>query len=177
MVRQRVFSVNDFRVMTEAGLFTDQKVELIDGVIVDMSPANPEHEDSIDELTEQMVNVFSKRARVRVEKAIDINDDYWLPHPDLVLAKRRCYGDNPPKPEDIFLIIEVSNTTLVEDLGKKLERYAILRVQDYWVANLKTKTWLIHRQPFEDAYLSVTEFSFGSSFAPLVFSEDTNIWL
>jgi Uma2 family endonuclease len=163
--------------MTEAGLFSDQKVELINGVIVDMSPANPEHEDSIDELTEQMVKVFSNRARVRIEKAMDINDDYWLPHPDLVLAKRRRYGDNPPKPEDIFLIIEVSNTTLAEDLGKKLERYAVLGIQDYWVANLKTKRWIIHRQPFGDRYVSTTELPLGSSFAPFVFPEDGNVWL
>ncbi len=102
MIRQHVFTVKDFRAMTEAGLFIDQRVELLAGVIVDMSPANPEHEDSIDELGERMVTAFSNRARVRVEKAFDIDDDYWLPHPDIVLAKRKRYGDNPPKPEDIF---------------------------------------------------------------------------
>jgi Uma2 family endonuclease len=177
MIRQHVFTVKDFRAMAEAGLFTDQKVELIDGVIVDMSPATPEHEDSIDELGERMVTVFSKRARVRVEKAFDIGDDYWLPHPDLVLAKRKRYGDTPPKPEDIVLIIEVSNTTLAEDLGKKLKRYASLGIEDYWVANIKAKQWLIHREPSGDKYLSVTEMPFGSSFAPLAFPDDARVWL
>lgn len=177
MIRQHVFTVKDFRAMAEAGLFTDQKIELIDGVIVDMSPANPQHEDSIDELGEQMVTVFSKRARVRIEKAFDIGDDYWLPHPDVVLAKRKRYGDNAPKPEDIFLIIEVSNTTLSEDLGKKLKRYAFLGVQDYWVANIKEKVWLIHREPSGETYLSVTKLAFGSSLAPLAFPEDTHVWL
>jgi Uma2 family endonuclease len=177
MVHQHLFSVKDFRVMAEAGLFVDQKVELLDGVIVERSTATPEHEDSIDELGEKMVMVFSNRARVRVEKAFDINDDYWLPHPDVVLAKRKRYGDNPPRPEDVFLIIEVSNTTLAEDLGDKLKCYASLGVQDYWVVNVKAKKWLIHREPSGDKYLSVTELDFGSSFAPLAFPEDAHVWL
>ncbi len=177
MIRQHVFTVKDFRAMAEAGLFTDQKIELIDGVIVDMSPANPEHEDSIDELDEKMQRVFSAKARVRVEKAFDIGDDYWLPHPDIVLAKRRRYGDNAPKPADVFLIIEVSNTTLNEDLGKKLKCYASLGIQDYWVANIRAKKWLIHREPSGDKYLSVTELPFGSSIAPLAFPDDAHVWL
>jgi Uma2 family endonuclease len=177
MIRQHVFTVGDFRAMAEAGLFTDQKIELIDGVIVDMSPANPEHEDSIDELDEKMQRVFSAKARVRVEKAFDIGDDYWLPHPDIALVKRRRYGDNAPKPEDVFLLIEVSNTTLAEDLGKKLRRYASLGVQEYWVANSKEKVWLLHREPSDEAYLSVTKLAFGSSFAPLAFPEDAHVWL
>ena len=177
MIRQHVFSVKDFRAMTEAGLFIDQKVELIDGVIVDTSPATPEHEDSIDELGEGVVTVFSKWARVRIEKAFDIGDDYWLPHPDVVLAKRKRYGDNPPKREDVFLIIEVSSTTLAEDLGKKLKCYASLGIQDYWVANVKAKTWLIHREPSGDKYLNITEMPFGSSFAPLAFPNDAHVWL
>jgi Uma2 family endonuclease len=177
MVHQHIFSVKDFRIMAEAGLFVDQKVELLDGVIVDMSPATPEHEDTIDELGEKLIVVFSTRARVRVEKAFDIGDDYWLPHPDVVLAKRKRYGDNAPKPEDVFLIIEGANTTLGDDLGKKLKAYASLGVQDYWVVDVKAKKWLIHREPSGDKYLSVTELSFGSSIAPLAFPEDAHVWL
>lgn len=177
MIRQHVFNVKDFRAMTEAGLFIDQKVELLNGVVVDMSPANPEHEDSIDELDEKMQRVFSAKARVRVEKAFDINDDYWLPHPDIVLAKRKRYGDNPPKPEDIFLIVEVSNTTLTEDLGKKLKRYASLGIKDYWVANIKEKVWLVHREPSTETYLSVTRVPFGQNLAPLAFPDDAHAWL
>jgi Uma2 family endonuclease len=177
MIRQHVFTVKDFRVMAEAGLFTDQKIELIDGVIVDMSPANPEHEDSIDELGEHMVTVFAKRARVRIEKAFDIGGDYWLPHPDIALVKPRRYGNAAPKPEDVFLLVEVSDTTLTEDLGKKLKRYASLGVQDYWVANIRAKMWFIHRNPSGDTYLSVTQLPFGSSFAPLAFPDDAQVWL
>jgi hypothetical protein len=177
MSRQHIFTLKDFRVMTDIGFFTNQKVELLDGVIVALDSAHPKHEDTIDELTEAMQYAFSGRARVRVEKSFDISDDYWLPHPDIVLAKRKRYGDNPPKPEDVFLIIEVSNTTLSEDLGKKLKRYASLGIQDYWVANIKDKVWLIHREPSREAYLSVKKLSFGSSLAPLAFPEDDHVWL
>jgi Uma2 family endonuclease len=177
MIRQHVFTVKDFRAMAEAGLFTDQKIELIDGVIVDMSPANPEHEEDVQVIRENMDAVFKGRARVREEKAFDIGDDYWLPHPDIALVKRRRYGDNPPKPEEVFLLVEVSNTTLAEDLGKNLKRYASLGVQDYWVANIKEKVWLLHREPSGEIYLSVTKVPFGTSFAPLAFPEDGHVWL
>jgi 4-alpha-glucanotransferase len=130
--------------MTETGLFSDQKVELINGAIVDMSPANLD-EDSIDELTERMVKVFSNRDRVRIEKAIDINDVYWLPHPDVVLAKCRRYGDNSLKLENIFLIIEASNTALAEDLGTieclQKPKLAPLHLR------LQSSVLLVHRFP------------------------------
>jgi Uma2 family endonuclease len=123
-----------------------------------------------------MDEVFRKRARVREEKAFDIGDDYWLPHPDIALVKPMRYGDTAPKPEDVFLIIEVSNTTLT-DLGKKLKTYASLGIEDYWVANIKAKQWLIHREPSGDKYFSVTELAFSSSLAPLAFPDDAHIWL
>jgi Putative restriction endonuclease len=142
-----------------------------------MSPATPEHEEDVHEIREKMDEVFRKRARVREEKAFDIGDDYWLPHPDIALVKPKRYGDNAPKAEDVFLIIEVSNTTLTDDLGKKLKTYASLGIQDYWVANIKAKKWFIHREPSGDKYLSVTELAFGSSFAPLAFPNDAQVWL
>jgi Uma2 family endonuclease len=177
MVHQHLFSVKDFRVMAEAGLFVDQKVELLDGVIVERSTATPEHEEDVHEIRERMDEVFRGRARVREEKAFDIGDDYWLPHPDIMLVKPKRYGDNAPKPEDVFLMIEVANTTLSDDLGKKLKTYASLGIQDYWVVNVRAKKWLIHREPSGDKYLSVTEMTFGTEFAPLSFPEDAHAWL
>jgi Uma2 family endonuclease len=87
------------------------------------------------------------------------------------VSKKR-YGQNPPKVEDVYLIIEVANTSLDSDLGKK---YASVGIQDYWVADLGSENWFIHRNPVGERYMSVSKLPFGSSFAPLAFPEDTAI--
>ena len=135
MLKPHPFTVDDFAVMVDAGLFHDQRVELLDGMIVDMSPANPNHEFAIDMLNEKLAHTFYGSALVRVQNAVDIELPEWLPHPDVVLVKRKDYYSKArPKPEDIFLLIEVANTSLKLDLGRKREIYAKVGVKDYWVA-------------------------------------------
>jgi Uma2 family endonuclease len=177
MVKQHLFTANDLMTMSEAGMFTDKKAQLLDGVIYDMSPASPLHEDDITEIADAMTFTFRGRAKVREEKAIDIDDPYWLPHPDIALVKNKRYGQNPPRVEDIYLIIEVANTSLDSDLGKKLEKYASVRIQDYWVADLSSETWFIHRNPVGNRYTSIRKLPFGSSLAPLAFPDDASVWL
>jgi Uma2 family endonuclease len=124
MLKHHTFTVDDFTLMAEAGVFNDQNVELLEGLIYDMSPANPDHENNIDELHERFVHIFGQRARVRSQNALDISDPYWLPHPDIMLLKRRNYSKQRPKPEDVLLLIEMANTSFVSDTKIKLEKYA-----------------------------------------------------
>lgn len=177
MLEQHTFNVDDFMTMAEAGLFSDQKVELLNGVIYNMSPANPDHEEVVDELHELFVRTLADRARVRSQNALDIGDPLWLPHPDVMLLKRRSYRKARPKPDDVFLLIEVSNTSLTADTGQKLAKYAAAGIRDYWIADLKTSEWIIHRNPVSDRYRSVTRMDFGEPVAPLAFPEDSVVWL
>ena len=177
MLEQRTFTVTDFMTMVEAGLFTDQKVELLDGVIYTVSPANPNHEDVIDELHERFVQAFADRARVRSQNVLDIRDPLWLPHPDLMLLKRRSYRQTQPQPDDVLLLIEASNTSLAAATGGRLETYAAAGIREYWVADLKTSEWLVHRDPVADRYRSVTRVDFSEPIAPLSFPEDAAVWL
>ena len=98
MIKPYTFTTDDFAVMVEAGLFHDRKVELLDGVIVDMSPASPGHEFTIDKLTEQLSHAFYSRAYVRVQNAVNIELPEWLPHPDVVLMKHKDYSEKRPTP-------------------------------------------------------------------------------
>lgn len=177
MLEQRTFTVEDFTTMADAGLFVNQKVELLDGVIYTTRPANPNHEAIIDELHELFVQVFADRARVRSQNALDIADPMWLPHPDVMLLKRRSYRKTRPQPADVLLLIEVSNTNLTADTGQKLAKYAAARIQDYWIANLKAGEWLVHRDPVATRYRSVTRVDFVEPLAPLAFPEDALVWL
>ena len=177
MLRPHAFTVDDFMVMVNAGLFEDQRVELLDGMIVDMSPADPGHEFSIDSLNETLGYVFYRRALVRVQNSVDIELPEWLPHPDVVLVKRQDYSKVRPKPEDIFVLIEVANTSLKLDSGRKREIYARVNIQDYWVADINTQKWTLHRDPEGEQYRTVVEVPFGEAFAPLAFPDDARVWL
>ena len=177
MLKPHAFTVDDFMVMVNAGLFENQRVELLDGMIVDMSPADPGHEFSIDLLSENLFMAFVERARVRVQNSVDIELPEWLPHPDVVLARRQDYSKVRPKPEDIFVLIEVANTSLKLDSGRKREIYARVNIRDYWVADINAQKWTIHRDPEGEQYGTVVEVPFGEVFAPLAFPDDARVWL
>ena len=177
MLKPHPFTVDDFAVMVDAGLFHDQRVELLGGVIVDMSPTNPKHEFAVDVLNENFVRAFVDRARVRVQNAVDIELPEWLPHPDVVLVKRKDYSEMRPKPEDIFLLIEVANTSLKLDLERKREIYAKVGVRDYWVADVNADMWTIHRDPENENCKTVFELPFGEAFALLEFPDHAQVWL
>ena len=177
MLKPHPFTVDDFMVMVNAGLFEDQRVELLDGMIVDMSPSDPKHEFAIDVISENLFKAFVDRARVRVQNAVDIELPEWLPHPDVVLVKRQDYSKVRPKPEDIFILIEVANTSLRLDLGRKRDIYARVGVKDYWVADINGERWTVHRDPEGERYESVFEVPFGEEIAPLEFPNYAQAWL
>jgi Uma2 family endonuclease len=177
MLKHHTFTTGDFMLMAEAGVFNDQNVELLDGLIYDMSPATPGHEDYIDELVNQFAQVFAGRARVRCQNALDIGDPYWLPHPDVMLVKNRRYGKKRPTPDDVLLLIEIANTSFATDTKLKLQKYAKAGIKDYWVANMSKRVWLVHRNPSRGRYRSVQTVSFDMPLAPLAFPEDARVWL
>ncbi|MGL4611255.1 MAG: Uma2 family endonuclease [Trueperaceae bacterium] len=177
MLKHHTFTTDDFALMAEAGVFADQKVELLDGLIYDMSPANPAHEYYIDELHERFVEVFGRRARVRSQNALDIGDSDWLPHPDVMLLKRRDYRKKRPTPQDALLVIEIANTSYDLDINKKAPKYAKAGIQDYWVINMKEQCWVVHREPSRGKYKSITNVSFDKPIAPLAFPKDAKVWL
>ncbi len=176
MLKPHSFTVDDFMVMVNAGLFEDQRVELLGGMIVDMSPPDPKHEFSIDVLTEKLAHTFYEQALVRVQNSVDVELPEWLPQPDVALVQRRDYSVTRPKPADIFLLIEVANTSL-KLLGRKRSIYARVGIKNYWVADISAERWTIHREPKGERYETVFEVPFGEAFAPLAFPEHVHVWL
>jgi len=177
MIKPHAFTVDDFMVMVQAGLFQDQRVELLDGVIVDMSPADPPHEFAVDQLIERLYEAFLGRVLVRVQNAVNIELPKWLPHPDVALVERKNYARARPKPSDVYLLIEVANTSLALDKGRKREIYAQVGVKEYWIADLDDETWIVHRDPEGDTYRTVFQVPFGQALAPQGFPGDAGVWL
>ena len=134
---QRRFTVDDCLAMLEAGvLHEDDRIELLDGELLIMAPFSDNHEETTDWLNWLCGRAFGERAMVRVQGSIRLNN-MSAPEPDVAILRRRPLGNaRPYYPEDIFLVIEVANTSLRYDSGPKLARYAAAVIVEVWIVNL-----------------------------------------
>jgi Uma2 family endonuclease len=157
--------------MDEAGIFKPgERVELIEGEIIPMLPIGPFHSDAVDELVELFIIHSKKRWRVRGQHAIAI-DGESLPQPDITLVKRRRYGGRHPKPEDVYLVIEVSDSSLRFDRSRKLPLYAKAGIPEVWIVNLRTRTIEVHTDPTFNGYSDAKTLKAGQIASPAAFPD------
>lgn len=156
--------------MIAAGLFRDERIELIEGVIVRMSPQNTPHAAAIQMLTRLLLPPLLGRADVRVKLPFAAGEDS-LPEPDLALVEPRSFED--AHPDHAFLVIEVADTSLKFDRQEKADLYARAGVPEYWVVNLVDELIERHSDPAGGGYTRVTPYRPGESLAPLAFGDVT----
>lgn len=147
----------DFHRLGEAGILReDDRVELLEGQLIDMSPIGPRHAIITNNLMELLVTGFTGRARVRCHDPVVLNDDSE-PQPDFALVRRPWHGypHTHPEPGDIFLVIEVADSSLDFDRTVKLELYARARIPEVWIVDLTTDSVLVHRHPSDGGYGSM----------------------
>ena len=151
-------TLDEYHRLGEAGILgEDDRVELLEGQLVDMSPIGPRHALAVDALNELLVTAVAGRAGVRVQNPI-VLDDTTEPQPDIVLVRRpwRGYPTAHPRPGDIFLVIEVADTSRETDLGAKLELYARAGIPEFWIVDLTTDGVLVGRNPGGNGYGSMS---------------------
>jgi hypothetical protein len=142
------FSVDDYHEMIERGIITENdRVELIHGWIVAKMGINPPHNYSVNKLMKAFLGIAGSEAVVRVQQPITMPDSE--PEPDIVFATGTDsdYEDVNPTPEQIHVIVEVSDTSLRDDQTTKLELYASEKVAIYWVVNLVDKRIEVYTNP------------------------------
>jgi len=166
--RQRPLRRAEYERMVDAGLFQNERVELIRGIIARMSPQKDAHAMVIQILTRLLVPGLVGRADVRVQLPFAIGE-YSMPEPDLALVSVGRFGQ--PHPDRAFLIIEVAETSLAEDRTEKAEVYAEAGVPEYWIVNVLDRTVEVHTEPSRGAYTRVTPFRIGQTLAPSAFPE------
>jgi Uma2 family endonuclease len=132
----------------EQGWFVNQRVELIDGEIVEMSPQTPEHFLAIERVRRVLENAFGNQFWIRIQGPVT-KGEFSEPEPDVCIVKGppEAYVDHPTQ---CALIVEVSKSTLIFDKTSKQSLYASMNVQDYWVLDLENRQLLVHRQPVDD---------------------------
>ncbi len=108
---------------------------------------------------------------VQMETPIDVSADdnpFSEPEPDLIVTAKRCREyDTNPGPEEIRLLIEVSDSTVNYDLKRKAPLYARAGIADYWVVDIPAKLVHVHRNPLRGKYTSIRKHSFQSGINPL----------
>jgi Uma2 family endonuclease len=151
-------SLEQYDLMVRSGAFDGehrQRVELIRGEIRPMSPIGSLHEVLVDWLNEwSVLSVPRRKVRVRVQNSIGLAALESAPEPDIAWVARRNYATRRPQAADVFLIVEVADSSLAYDLGDKAELYAQSRIRDYWVVDALHRRVTIFRDPKRGRYAS-----------------------
>ena len=159
--KQRLLTVDEYRAMGCAGIIApDERVELIDGLIIPMSPIGDPHVDCVNSLTRLFVLRTDPKAIVSVQNPVRLND-YTEPEPDVVLIRPDRTG--VPNAEDVLLVVEVADTTLSFDRGIKLPRYAAAGIPEVWIVALEEDHLEVYRKPGPEEYGEKTVFIRGEA--------------
>ncbi|HME22085.1 MAG TPA: Uma2 family endonuclease [Acetobacteraceae bacterium] len=158
-VARRALSVAEYHRMAEAGILTERdRVELIEGELIAMSPIGSEHSGTVNALNRTLVRAVGDRAVVAVQNPVQL-DDLSEPEPDFALLKPRDddYRRSTPRPHEVLLIIEVADTSLAYDRAVKRSLYARHGIPEFWIVNLAAKQVEVCRSPAGEQYSSVSQ--------------------
>ncbi len=161
VIPRRKLDVTEYYRMGEAGILTpEDRVELIEGELIQMAPIGPEHSSVVDDVAATLIRAVADRARVRIGQPLRL-DAHNEPQPDLALVVPRPdrYRASHPTPGDVLLLIEVAQSSLAFDRTAKLRLYASHGIQEYWIVNLPERCLEVCRDPQGDRYASVTRFA------------------
>jgi Uma2 family endonuclease len=151
----------------------DERVELLDGELVAMPPIDPEHAYSVRLLLHRLQERYAGRASLSIQGPVTL-DNWSEPQPDAMLnaLPEERYATAHPTPEQSLLVVEVAQSSLSYDSGKKLRAYARRGVREYWIVDLVHQRIDVYREPRAERYDVRLTFERGASVAPLAFPDE-----
>jgi Uma2 family endonuclease len=177
--QRRLFTYRELLELDRAGMFDNQRVELLEGEIIVMPPPNPPHAITTGEVSDTLGHTFGREVKVWMQNPVRLStdmEDKNLPVPDVMVVHPKVYRDHP-MPEDVFLLIEVADSSVKEDKGRKLSLYALHGIKEYWVINLITKQIEVYTNPVGEDYLSKRSYGLTEAFALQAFPDVVQVWL
>jgi Uma2 family endonuclease len=147
--RVRPLKRAEFELLVHEGLFGEERIELLGGAIVEMSPQDPRHAATVTRLAEALARVVGPDELVRVQLPFAASDES-LPEPDIAVVPRKDYDD--AHPATALLVAEVANTSLGKDRSLKSDVYAQAGVPEYWIVNLGERTVEVRTSPRDGRY-------------------------
>ena len=164
--KRREFTVDDYHRMADAGIFAeDERVELIDGELIEMAPLGLGHWTRHAALTEYLIRSFGKKVLVVPAGSFPLGRRNE-PQPDFALLAPLDYFGRDARPtlEEIFAFVEVANTSAAFDRGRKLRMYGAQRVREYLLADIKHNRLTLFGEPTELGYAASRELEYGDTF-------------
>ncbi len=141
--------------LVAAGAFTGERVELVRGRLIRMSPQGALHAWVVSSFLDALLPPLLGRAKVLCQSPLALLDDE--PEPDLAVVPRPADGALAPLPDTAHLVIEMADSSLNYDLKVKARLYAEAGVPEYWLVDVRARRVLVHRGPAADGYESITE--------------------
>lgn len=172
VLSRRRFDVDEYHRMARAGVLTeDDRVELLDGEIVEMGALGSRHISCVARLHRAFVEALGDRAFVTSQGAVRLGR-YSEPHPDVAVLRPRAddYAGNIAGPEDTLLLVEVADTSLTYDRDVKLPLYAAAGIREVWIVDLTARVVQVCREPRQAAYRVQSRLERGT-LSPLAFPE------
>ena len=166
------FDFHQYREIFKAGILTkDDRVELIDGVIIAMSGTGPEHNATLNSSNRFWVIRLGERAIVQIQSSV-LLDEMNAPQPDVAILKPRAdfYRYRLPGADDILLAVEVADSSVRND-RRKLALYARFGVPEVWIANIPARTIEAYTDPSGGEYATRRTFRPGQTVSPAAFPD------
>ncbi len=166
--RPRPLKRTEYDRLVALGVFEDERVELLHGVLVDMSPNDPGHVSPIDRLTMILAPALLGKAIVRIQSPLAAHDESE-PEPDVAVVPLGDYRKEHPA--TALLVIEVALSSLNKDRKVKAPLYAASGFREYWIVNVAETAIEVHRAPAEGRYATVTRHTLGEVLRPEAFPD------
>ncbi len=161
-------SVDDFHKLGEAGILSeDDRVELIEGVLIDMAPIGSGHASLVNQFTNRLAVAVSGHAIVSVQNPVILDDSTQM-QPDVALLRHRddFYANAHPTPADVLLVVEVADSSLAYDRDVKMPLYARHGIPEVWLVALRQRRIDVFRRPAEDGYQEILRLGHGERISP-----------
>jgi Uma2 family endonuclease len=165
------WTIEQYHELVTTGILDDRRVELLEGDIVEMAPEGMPHAVYCGRTVKYLRNLLGERAEIRETHPITL-PNHSEPEPDVAIVRSpdTQYLAHHPYPEDIFWLIEYSDSTLAKDLNAKQRIYAQAGILEYWVVNLQALELIVFRDAGNDGYQTETKL-IGGSMSPLSFPD------
>lgn len=155
------WSLKQWHKLIKTGVLAGQNVEFIEGEIIEMSPEGIPHGFSNQSIGNYLQKLLKETAIILERYPITLNNSE--PQPDITVVRnpRKIYRNHHPYPEDIYLLIEISNSTLKFDRQVKAKIYARNQIPEYWIVDLVNNKVIVHTLPENESYQTINEYQSG----------------